>query len=89
MAKRALGLLDGGPASGTLIQLDEPHWAPLGLLTLDLGGRREVVYVLAKQRRPPEGTPWRYVPEGSPDAAIEDEADPAHGNAANDDPFDD
>ncbi|MBL8932605.1 MAG: hypothetical protein JNL54_20975 [Kineosporiaceae bacterium] len=86
MSKRVLGYLDGGPADGTLIEIDEPHWAPLGTLTLDLGGGRQAVYVLARQRRPPAGTAWRYVPEGSPDAAIQEEDGRSSGNS---DPFDD
>lgn len=72
MAKRALGILDGGPANGMLIELDQSHWAPIGLIEIDVEGG-EAIYVLARQRRPEEGQPWRYVPEGSPDAAVEED----------------
>jgi hypothetical protein len=72
MAQNALAFLDGGPADGTLIELDEPEWAPLPVLNVEVGGASSV-YVRAMQRRPPSGRPWRYVPEGSPDAVGGDE----------------
>jgi hypothetical protein len=74
MAQNALAFLDGGPADGTLIELDEPEWAPLPVLNVDVGGE-PTVYVRAMQRRPPSGGAWRYVPEGSPDAVGADEQD--------------
>jgi hypothetical protein len=69
MAKHVLGVLEGGPAHGMVIELDGPHWAPLGAVTIEVRGLR-LVYVLARQPRPSPGRPWRYVLEGSPKAAI-------------------
>ena len=74
MAQNALVYLDGGPADGTVIELNEPEWAPLPVLNVDVGGD-PAVYVKARQRRPASGEAWRYVPEGSPDAAIAEEED--------------
>jgi hypothetical protein len=57
--------LDGGPANGVMVEVDEPHWAPLGALRIEVDGQ-EFVYVRADQPRPPDGMPWRYVPEQRP-----------------------
>jgi hypothetical protein len=62
MSKHVLAYLDGGPANGQVVELDEPHWAPLGALRIEVDGT-EYVYLRADQPRPPEGQPWRYVPE--------------------------
>lgn len=74
MTQHALARLDGGPGDGMVLRLDQSSWAPLGLLSLEIDGQ-DVTYVLAKQRRPDDGVPWRYVPAGSADAAIEDDDD--------------
>ncbi|MFZ0161227.1 MAG: hypothetical protein WAL50_19530 [Kineosporiaceae bacterium] len=81
MAKRVLAYLDGGPANGMVVELDEPHWAPLGALTIEVAGRA-YVYLRADQPRPPVGQPWRYVPETVVQHNVEYQA-------ANDDPYDD
>jgi len=62
--RKARAYLDGGPADGTTLELDEPDWAPLGALEVTVNHRR-VTYVLAPQRDPKPGKPWRYVPEDS------------------------
>lgn len=73
LSKRVLGRLEGGPAHGMVIELDGPHWAPLGSITIQLGeGATKHVYVLARQPRPAPGKAWRYVPTGSPQAATLD-----------------
>jgi hypothetical protein len=63
---RARAYFDGGAASGAELELDEPDWAPLPSLRIEVDGR-EYVYVRARQPRPRPGHPWRYVPKGSPD----------------------
>jgi len=68
-----------------LIELSQSHWSPLGLIEVETEGG-EAVYVLARQRRPEEGQPWRYVPEGSPEAAVAQEDPRLPGPQ---DPFDD
>lgn len=75
MAQNAVAYLDGGPADGLVLELDEPDWAPLPVLNVEVGGEQSV-YVRARQRRPGSGQAWRYVPEGSPDAAIAEEDGP-------------
>jgi hypothetical protein len=72
MGRRVLGVLEGGAAHGMMIELDGPHWAPRGAVTVEVEGRH-VVYVLARQVRPSDGEPWRYVPEGSSKAAYRNE----------------
>lgn len=65
MTRRALAYLDGGPADGLVVELDEPEWAPLAALRVEVGGE-ELVYVRARQPAPRPGAPWRYVPKGEP-----------------------
>lgn len=62
MAPRGLAYLDGGPADGTTLELDQPHWAPIGALRVEVDGV-EVIYVRIRQREPVPGQPWRYVPQ--------------------------
>jgi hypothetical protein len=76
MTQHALAFLDGGPADGLVFELGEPEWAPLPVLNVEVGGE-SVVYVRAVQRRPASGRPWRYVPEGSPDALIDEDDEDA------------
>jgi hypothetical protein len=83
--RNALAYLDGGPASGVTIELNEPAWAPLRSVRVEVGGV-ETVYVRVPQRTPRPGEPWRYVPEDSPDAqaaSTDEDAIPER------DPFDD
>lgn len=63
MTRKARAYLDGGPANGLVVELDEPEWAPLPALRVEVGDR-ELVYVRARQEAPPSGQPWRYVPKG-------------------------
>lgn len=85
MTQRGKAYLDGGPANGTLMELDQSNWAPIGTLKVEVDGV-EVIYVRARQRDPRPGEPWRYVPR-SEIADIEDD-DPTH-QGANVDPYDD
>jgi hypothetical protein len=71
MAKHAFAYLDGGPADGVLLELDEPEWAPLSALKVEVG-EAETTYVRARQSRPKPGNPWRYIPRGS--GMVEDAA---------------
>ncbi len=82
MGRYVLAYLDGGPANGRVVEVDEPHWAPLGALRIEVAGR-EYVYVRVDQPRPPEGQPWRYVLEQGVRWT------PPGSQAANDDPYDD
>jgi hypothetical protein len=79
---RAMAYLDGGPATGQVVQLDEPEWAPIGAIRVEVDGV-EVVYVrVAGEPQGSDGT-WRYVPA---------ESAPARGPSSTsmiDDPFDD
>ncbi len=86
MAKRGRAYLDGGPANGTMIELNQPYWAPLGSLEVTVDGI-VVIYVRAKQRDPQPGQPWRFVPKNSVESTYEDEDNSYLGE--NYDPSDD
>lgn len=82
MAKRGKAYLDGGPANGTVVELDQPNWAPIGALKVTVNGV-EVMYVRAPQRDPGPGEPWRYVPQSSVGNSMDADRD------SNEDPYDD
>lgn len=82
MSRRALAYLDGGPANGVTLELDQPDWAPLVLLRLEINGR-QCIYERVKQPRPAPGRPWRYVPRQKKVSEY------SNGLDGNYDPFDD
>lgn len=88
MAKRGRAYLDGGPANGMMVELDQPYWAPLGSLKVTVNGI-VVTYVRARQRDPQPGQPWRYVPQSSVDYTDEDEDEDDSYQGENYDPNDD
>ena len=79
---RALAYLDGGPASGQVVELDEPEWAPLRVIRIEVDGV-EVVYARVPGEPQNDDGTWRYVPA---DQATER---PRRSTSMIDDPFDD